>query len=65
MHQSPVVPADKTLQLQYGDTKREIRRSHRLHLDILPTNAAALGSRKLFSCYPQGKKTSNNLGPIL
>lgn len=65
MHQSPVVPADKTLPLQYGDTKREIRRSHRLHLDILPTNAAMLGSRKLFSCYQQGKKNSNNLGPIL
>lgn len=31
MHQNPVVPADKTLQLQYGDTERELWRSHRPH----------------------------------
>lgn len=31
MHHSPVVPEDKTLQLQYGDTKREIRRSCCFH----------------------------------
>lgn len=29
MRRSTVVPEDKTLQLQYGATKREIRRSRR------------------------------------